>query len=70
MKPTVAIIALLATFTRALIMRNINGECFATVCWDGSEIDPFDCWCPDPPTDTDGGSSGGSSGPVAPSCKQ
>jgi hypothetical protein len=54
MKPVV-FVASLVTLTQALIMRNINGECFAKVCWDGSEIDPFDCWCPDPPNHNDGG---------------
>ena len=40
-------------------MRNVNGECIATFCWNGQQVDPFDCWCPDPDTTIDSGTGSG-----------
>ena len=40
-------------------MRNINGECMAKFCWDGSPVDAFDCYCPDKPSDNNQKPTGG-----------
>jgi hypothetical protein len=44
---------LLFGVSQGMIMRNVNGECIVKFCWDGSKVDSFDCWCPDPPPDPD-----------------
>ena len=43
------IVAQIISLVHSMSMRNVNGQCMATFCWNGLEVDPFDCWCPDPP---------------------
>lgn len=66
--------ALFVGSSQAMSMRNVNGECMASFCWNGMQVDPFDCWCPDPDSTVDSGaaSSGGGTQTTSknPECKQ
>ena len=54
-------LSLLIAFSAAVSMRGPEGTCSEVrFCWDGSVVDPVDCFCPDAPIPIQTNSTAGS----------